>query len=76
MQFPQMDDEYQVDLPALFVWYCHGCRSFICGCEGQARLESQFGIVQAIHDMQPAEELSENIVLLDEDSMSNVLQPE
>lgn len=68
-----MDEEYQVDLPALFVWYCRRCGSFICACEGQERLESQFCIVQAIHDMQPAEDISEQITVMNEDPVAGVL---
>lgn len=73
MNWPQMDDSYQVDLPALFVWYCYRCGSFICACEGEARLESQFGIVEAIHGMKPARELSDELQIVKDDSVTKLV---
>jgi hypothetical protein len=74
MNWPELDAAYHVSLPALFVWYCSRCGSFICACEGEHRLESQYGIVEAIHGLTSPQELAANIEILPEEGLTEVLR--
>ena len=75
MNWPELDEAYHVALPPLFVWYCNRCGSFICACEGEHRLESQYGVVEAIHGLTRSRDLAEGLEILDEDVLVEVLRP-